>query len=69
MRKLMLFVLAISRSDSWGETSGSAMFAYGLAAGVRHGWLDRAEARPAVDRAWLAPMLWLAGELVADRTK
>ena len=100
----------VNEPDSWGETSGSAMFAYGLAAGVRHGWLDRAEARSAVDRAWRAlcarmdahanvagvcvgtnkkndhqyyldrprfngdphgqaPMLWLAGELVADERK
>lgn len=31
--------------ESWGETSGSAMFAYGIAAGVEHGWLAGALAR------------------------
>ncbi|HWA86099.1 MAG TPA: glycoside hydrolase family 88 protein [Opitutus sp.] len=36
------------------ETSGSAFFAFGLAAGVNHGLLDRARAEPAIRRAWNA---------------
>ena len=40
--------------ESWGETSGSAMFAYGIAAGVEHGWLDGEKWILAVRRAWTA---------------
>src|SRR3954465_1067611 len=37
-----------------GETSGSALFVYGLAWGVHHGILDRATFWPAVERGWKA---------------
>lgn len=40
--------------ESWSETSGSAMFAYGMAIGVKKGWLDAATYAPSVRRAWLA---------------
>ena len=33
----------IDDSASWDETSGSAMFAYGMNEGVREGWLDNRE--------------------------
>jgi rhamnogalacturonyl hydrolase YesR len=36
------------------EVSGSAFFAYALAWGINHGFLDRAAAEPAVRRAWNA---------------
>ena len=35
-----------------GETSGSALFVYGLAWGVHHGILDKATCWPAVERGW-----------------
>jgi len=35
-----------------GETSGSAFFVFGLAWGVNHGLLDRAQYWPAVERGW-----------------
>src|SRR5262249_13630116 len=37
-----------------GETSGSALFAFGLAWGVRHGLLEKTTYWPAVERAWSA---------------
>jgi len=36
------------------ETSGSSFFTYGLAWGVRAGWLDRARYEPAAKRGWAA---------------
>ena len=64
-RKMMARLLACQRDDglwgqlvddpaSWPETSGSAMFAYGMAEGVANGWLDGGEYRTAVRRAWLS---------------
>ncbi|WP_162419777.1 DUF2264 domain-containing protein [Microvirga brassicacearum] len=44
--------LADPKQIPFGETSGSALFVYGLAAGVRHGLLDRATYWPAVERGW-----------------
>lgn len=40
--------------ESWDETSGSAMFAYGFVTGVKLGILDRATYAPAARRAYLA---------------
>ena len=40
--------------ESWDETSGSAMFAYGFVTGVRLGILDRATYAPAARKAYLA---------------
>src|SRR5262249_11720961 len=37
-----------------GETSGSALFTFGLAWGVRQGLLDKATYWPAVERGWSA---------------
>lgn len=44
----------VTDRESWDETSCSAMFAYGFAMGVKHGWLDRAAYEPAVEKAWRA---------------
>src|SRR5690606_26118614 len=44
----------LDNPHSWAESSGSAMFAYAMALGVRQGWLDNKTYAPAVDRAWEA---------------
>ena len=40
--------------ESWDETSGSAMFAYGILEGVKMGLLDRKTYKPAARKAWKA---------------
>ena len=40
--------------ESWDETSGSLMFAYGFVMGCKHGWLDAAAYAPAARKAYLA---------------
>jgi unsaturated rhamnogalacturonyl hydrolase len=52
----------VDKPESWGETSGSAMFAFAMVAGVKHGWLDAKAYAPAARRAWLA----LVAHLDAD---
>jgi rhamnogalacturonyl hydrolase YesR len=42
------------KPDSWLETSGSGMFTFAMATGVKEGWLDAARYGPAARRAWLA---------------
>ena len=53
-RKMMTALLRLQRpnglwgqlvddAESWDETSGSAMFAYGMMEGAKHGWLDGAD--------------------------
>ena len=44
----------ITEPDFWTETSGSAMFAYAMIQGVKHGWLPESEYGPVARRAWLA---------------
>lgn len=47
----------LDRADTYLETSGSAMFVYGLAEGARRGWFDgdeRAAARRAAVAGWAA---------------
>lgn len=39
---------------SWAESSCTAMFAYAMTVGVHRGWLDPADYRPAVEKAWKA---------------
>lgn len=39
---------------SWAESSCTAMFAYAMAVGVDHGWLDKKDYEPAVEKAWKA---------------
>jgi rhamnogalacturonyl hydrolase YesR len=44
----------IDKPESWPETSGSAMFAFGMVTGVKSGWLDEKIYGPAARKAWLA---------------
>jgi rhamnogalacturonyl hydrolase YesR len=44
----------IDRPESWAETSGSAMFAFAMTAGVKNGWLDKNEYAPVARKAWIA---------------
>src|SRR5690606_379597 len=66
-KNLMEGVLAVQRSDGfWNvslhdpghfggrETSGTALFAYGMAWGINKGILDATIYRPAVEKAWSA---------------
>jgi len=39
--------------ESWEETSGTAMFAFGMVTGVKKGWLDAKTYGPAARKAWL----------------
>ena len=42
----------LDHPDSFQETSGTALFVYSMAYGIRQGWLDRAEYEPVVTLAW-----------------
>jgi unsaturated rhamnogalacturonyl hydrolase len=44
----------LDKSDSWPETSGSAMFAFAFVTGVKNGWLEEKTYGPATRKAWLA---------------
>lgn len=44
----------VDQSDAWTETSGSAMYAYAMAMGVKNGLLDAVEYAPVVRKAWFA---------------
>ncbi len=44
----------VDKPESWGETSGSAMFALAFVTGVKQGWLDEQAYAPAARKAWLA---------------
>lgn len=44
----------IDASDCWNETSGTAMFAYAIITGVKHGWLKAKEYGPVARKAWMA---------------
>lgn len=44
----------VDKPESWAESSGSAMFAFGMVTGVKQGWLDEASYGPAARKAWLA---------------
>lgn len=44
----------IDRPESWLESSGSAMFAFAMVTGVKHGWLDASIYGPPARKAWLA---------------
>jgi rhamnogalacturonyl hydrolase YesR len=52
----------IDRPDAWKETSGTAMFGYAMAVGVRRGILKEPAYAAAYRRAWAA----LAGYVGAD---
>ena len=64
-RKMMATLLSYQRAnglwgqlvdvpESWDETSGTLMFAYGFIMGCRHGWLDVGTYAPAARRAYIA---------------
>ncbi len=44
----------VDKPESWEETSGSAMFAFGMVTGVKKGWLDAKTYGSAARKAWLA---------------
>lgn len=44
----------LDATDSWPETSGTAMFAFAMVTGVKEGWLDAETYGPPARRAWLA---------------
>jgi len=44
----------IDKDDAWPESSSSAMFAFGMISGVKHGWLDAKTYGPAARKAWIA---------------
>ena len=44
---------------SWQESSGTAMFTFAFATGVRHGWLEPEIFGPAARKGWLALVSWL----------
>ncbi len=52
----------IDQGDSWPETSGTGMFTFSMAMGVRNGWLEEATYKEPARKAWVA----LAGYLNAD---
>ena len=52
----------VDDAGSWEETSGSAMFTYAMATGVRRGWLPAEPYKDATRKAWLA----LAANVNAD---
>lgn len=43
-------------SESWNESSGTAMFCYAMAMGVKKGWLQEDKFGPVTRKAWLALM-------------
>ena len=43
----------IDDPDAWEETSGSAMFTYAMATGIRLGWLDSKKFGPILRKGWL----------------
>ncbi|MGA1206009.1 MAG: glycoside hydrolase family 88/105 protein [Opitutales bacterium] len=44
----------IDDEESWKETSGTAMFAYGMITGVKNGWLNEKSYGAAARKGWLA---------------
>jgi rhamnogalacturonyl hydrolase YesR len=44
----------IDHPEAWPESSSSAMFAFAMITGVKHGWLDAQTYGPAARRAWIA---------------
>lgn len=44
----------VDDDEAWPETSGSAMFAFAMISGVKHGWLDAERYGPAARKAWIA---------------
>ena len=42
----------IDYEPSWAESSCTAMFTYAMIAGIKYGWLEEEEYRPAAQKAW-----------------
>jgi rhamnogalacturonyl hydrolase YesR len=42
----------IDKENSWPETSGTGMFVFSMAVGVRNGWLDEATYKEPTKKAW-----------------
>lgn len=51
-RKDGLWGQLVNEPESWGETSGTAMFTYAFIVGCKHGWLDHKTYLPAAVKAW-----------------
>lgn len=49
----------VDHSDSWTETSGSAMFTYAMIVGVKRGWLDAGTYAPVARKAWLRLLTYI----------
>lgn len=52
----------VDEPGSYAETSATAMIATAMLRGIRKGWLDAAEYRPRVDRAWKAVLARTAAD-------
>lgn len=52
----------IDKVDCWPETSGSAMFAYAMITGVKHGWLEEDEYTPVARKAWMGLVPYITKE-------
>lgn len=44
----------LDNPESWEETSGTGMFTFAMATGVKRGWLDAKEYKEPARRAWIA---------------
>ncbi|HVT79793.1 MAG TPA: glycoside hydrolase family 88 protein [Phycisphaerae bacterium] len=53
-------LIDIESQENWDETSGTGMFVFGMAMGVRNGWLDEATYKEPTKKAWLALATHLA---------
>jgi unsaturated rhamnogalacturonyl hydrolase len=49
----------IDKPEAWPETSGTAMFTFAMATGVKQGWLDASTYGPAARKAWLGLTAYL----------
>jgi rhamnogalacturonyl hydrolase YesR len=52
----------IDHPDAWAETSGTGMFTFAMATGVRKGWLPAAEYKEPAKKAWIALCGYLTGD-------
>ena len=52
----------IDDPGAWEETSGTAMFTYALATGIREGWISADEYGPVLEKAWLGLVEKLNGD-------
>jgi rhamnogalacturonyl hydrolase YesR len=47
-------LIDIDNDQNWGESSGTGMFVFSMATGVRNGWLDETSYKEPVKKAWTA---------------